>query len=215
MKTGGGSYAEVLTLLPVSRRRLGDTDAKVAFARILGAFYDQILALAYGILGDLQDAQDITQESFLKLHEQLANRSVDRQLISWLGAVARNAALDLRRKRKRGPDLVPIEAAGETPEEPLLSQDQVDLSRQIALLLSKLPDRKRSVFELRIIDGLGYEQIGEVVGCSSDAARMVFERAVSHIRHELARDLAQVAAAPVAFCEQPPPNLAVGDVEQP
>jgi len=161
--------------LPDRPTRLTAPEADAVFRHILSDQTRPVFALVYAMTGDWHASQDITQETFIKLHGQLHKTEVDGRILAWTRRVAANAALNLIRARKTRPgpmDPVGAEAVAECGVDPATRQFCRELAGQIA----KLPDRKRDIVEMRVWDGMSYGEISQRVGCSVDCAKKVFER---------------------------------------
>ena len=135
-----------------------------------------------------EDADDLTQDVFVKVWHSLDDFKGQSALFTWLYRVAANEALaHLRRKRNRF--FLPIhDVEGELLQElrapsVYLSGDEVQLKLQRALL--KLPDKQRLVFNLKYFDNLTYEQIANITGTSIGALKASYHHAVKKIESYL------------------------------
>jgi RNA polymerase sigma-70 factor (ECF subfamily) len=135
-----------------------------------------------------EDADDLTQDVFVKVWHSLDDFKGQSALFTWLYRVAANEALaHLRRKRNRF--FLPIhDVEGELLQElrapsVYLSGDEVQLKLQRALL--KLPDKQRFVFNLKYFDNLTYEQIANITGTSIGALKASYHHAVKKIESYL------------------------------
>jgi RNA polymerase sigma-70 factor (ECF subfamily) len=162
-------------VLPNTPTRLSAHEADAIFHGILRDQTRRIFSLVYAVTGDWHGSQDITQETFLKLHAQLHKTEVDTRILAWTRRVAANAALNFVRSRKGQPDPIdPVKAeavAGHSVD-PAARQYCRDLLEHI----TKLPLHKREIVELRIWDKMSYSEISQRVGCNVDRAKKVFER---------------------------------------
>jgi RNA polymerase sigma-70 factor (ECF subfamily) len=155
--------------------RLTAPEADAVFRHILSDQTRPVFALVYAMTGDWHASQDITQETFIKLHGQLHKTEVDGRILAWTRRVAANAALNLIRARKAQPgpmDPLGADAEAECGVDPAVRQFCRDLLEHIA----KLPSHKREIVEMRIWDRMSYGEISQEVGCSVDCAKKVFER---------------------------------------
>ena len=139
---------------------------------------------------DHDDADDLTQEVFIKVHKGLDSFRQDAQLYTWIYRIATNECLNfLRRKKTRF--FLPIgdvegELTGKLASSPYVSGDEVQLRLQKALL--KLPDKQRLVFNMKYFDDLSYEEISEVTGTSVGALKASYHHAVKKIEDLLKND---------------------------
>src|SRR5678815_1179287 len=145
--TAGSSMADV-ELVRAARR--GD---KRAFVEIVARHQAMVCGIALGILGDFAASEDAAQEAFLTAWRKIHDLREPEKLRSWLGQIARHAALgNLRRQRKHDP----LEQAAATADS-APSPDEVTASEEEAALvrdsLSKLPETYRLPLVLLYRDG--------------------------------------------------------------
>lgn len=132
---------------------------------------------------DHDDADDLTQEVFIKVHKHIGNFREDAQLYTWIYRIATNECLTfLQRKKRRF--FLPIgdvagELAGKLDSGSQISGDEIQLKLQKALL--KLPDKQRLVFNMKYFDDMQYEQISEITGTSVGALKASYHHAVKKI----------------------------------
>jgi len=173
----------------------GDQDA---FERLVRGYDQNVLKLAYSLLRSADDAQDIYQEAFLRVHKNLHQFRFDCSFHTWLYRIVTNLCLDLLRKRKvRKEESTVIETAegprdraeltGDTrasmdPQRALVSGQ---LRQRIDLVLGELTARERMVFELRHYEGMRLRAIGEALGTSEEAAKNCLFRVTQKMRAAL------------------------------
>ena len=133
----------------------------------LDEYEGPLLRYAHRIIGDLDRARDVVQETFLRLIK--ANREeLNGRLSQWLFTVCRNQSLDVRRKETRMTTLNEPTIA-ESPTSELSPDDHAalhDESQQVASLLNDLPDNQQEVIRLKFQNSMSYRQIAEVTGLS-------------------------------------------------
>jgi len=130
------------------------------------------MATALKVVRDPQTAEDVAQESYLRVRRAMEKGPVE-HVEAFLHRTAHNLALDhLRRNRTRGnvetmnaADLPALEVADSTPsaEERIIQTDRL---KQVETLLSQLPERARSVWLLSRVEGWSYPRIAEHLGIS-------------------------------------------------
>jgi RNA polymerase sigma-70 factor (ECF subfamily) len=173
----------------------GDHDA---FARLVRQYDQAVLRLAFHLLRSEEDARDIYQEAFLRVHRNLGNFRFDSSFHTWLYRIVTNLCLDsLRKKKVRREESTVIETGGgerdrlgsvpETsahanPERRMLSNQLRD---RIHRALEDLTPRERTVFEMRHHQGMRLRAIGEVLGTTEEAAKNCLFRATQKIRTAL------------------------------
>ncbi|HWX42403.1 MAG TPA: sigma-70 family RNA polymerase sigma factor [Blastocatellia bacterium] len=143
-----------------------------------------VIRVAWHILRDREEARDIYQEAFLRLHSVwLEGQQID-NVKAWLCRTAINAALNRRRRLIRetsldtgGAELQESRRAGAARNEKALLLDRV---RQ---LVERLPDRQRQVFVLRNFEGLPFSEIAQMLDCTAESARANEYQALRKIRN--------------------------------
>lgn len=153
-----------------------------------------VFRLAYRMTGNVEDAEDVVQETFLKAHRSFSRFDARASVATWIYRIALNAAIDiLRRRRKTGSprphgngDADPMEAVpsdGPLPDRVAFA-GQVD--RRVASALSRLSASEREAFILRHLEGMPLERIAEVLQVRPNAVKQTVFRAVQKLRRELA-----------------------------
>jgi RNA polymerase sigma factor (sigma-70 family) len=148
----------------------------------------------YGIVRkmviDHDDANDITQEVFIKIHKSIGNFREDSQLFTWIYRIATNECLTFLSKKKRR-FFLPIEdVSGQLSaalyQNETLSGDEIQMKLQKAILT--LPDKQRLVFNMKYFEDLSYEQMAEVTNTSVGALKASYHHAVKKIEESLSHD---------------------------
>jgi RNA polymerase sigma-70 factor, ECF subfamily len=180
----------------VERAKAGD---KAAFEAIFQRYERQIYSFIYRMMGDADDAYDLTQDCFVKAYRALSGTSDDLNVSAWLHRIASNACLDVLRRRQRlrwlpweGPkhDHLLISTPIDDPERAAISQEtRVTVQR----VLDKMSHRHRLALILREYEGLSCEEIGEVMSLSRSAVKSMLFRA----REEFRRVYGAVEKAPL------------------
>ena len=153
------------------------------FNQIVRKYQQKVYWLVRKMVVDHDDANDITQDVFIKAWTALENFRGDAKLYTWLYRIASNEAINfLNKKRKRF--FVPIydvenELNEKLEADPELSGDVIQLKLQKALL--KLPEKQRLVFNLKYYEELPYEEISEITGTSVGALKASYHWATKKI----------------------------------
>jgi len=132
---------------------------------------------------DHDDADDVTQEVFIKIHKNIENFREDSQLYTWIYRIATNECLSfLQRKKRRF--FLPIadvakELSAKLDNSSHVSGDDIQLKLQKALL--KLPDKQRVVFNMKYFDDMSYEEIAAITNTSVGALKASYHHAVKKI----------------------------------
>jgi len=154
-----------------------------AFETVIRAYSRRVYVVAYAILQDVSEAEDIVQDTFLKAHHQRSKLREPEKFPAWLLTVTRNGARDrLRRRRPQADEgtfdtLVDhgVATPGSTMEK---EEDQAHLRRALATL----PEEHRTALTLRYLEGLDYRAIETTMGLSNGALRGILGRALGTLR---------------------------------
>ncbi len=168
----------------VRRVKKGD---RHAFDLLFSRYQHKILNLVGRYLRDREDIEDIAQETFIKAFRALPRFRGESAFYTWLYRIAINTAknhLVARSRRPPGVDVDVEEAefmdgtdALKESENPESALARDELSAEIDLAISQLPDDLRSAVTLREFDGLTYEQIAEIMDCPVGTVRSRIFRA--------------------------------------
>ncbi len=154
-----------------------------AFATLHERYRAQVYRIALGIVGHHEDAEDICQEVFLRLHQQPPTVSEPKTLASWLARVTANTALNLLRSRRRARFHWLRWLRFERTSRPPASEEEA--STETALLvrsvLERLSERDRALLALRA-SGLSYEEIAETLGIRTSSVGTLLARAERRFR---------------------------------
>jgi RNA polymerase sigma-70 factor (ECF subfamily) len=171
----------------------GNSDA---FEGIYGNFASRIYNFLYRLLGSREEAEDLTQQTFLIALKQLKTLRDPGQLESWVYRIARNEVYQKLRRRKF--DSVDDGASGKdsaeprenrlhaNPEKVLLN---VELGQKLQAVLDGLPIKLREVFILAVVQEMSYKDISAIVGRSLLSVKTDIYRARLTARAELAKYL--------------------------
>ncbi|HVZ34707.1 MAG TPA: sigma-70 family RNA polymerase sigma factor [Polyangiaceae bacterium] len=156
-----------------------------AYRQLVERHLRGIHAFAYRMLGSRAEAEEVSQESFLRLWQE-AGRFVARAKPStWLYRVAHNLAIDRLRRRRERPDLEGIEQVAGT-EGPAQSHDRRQLAAAVERALAELPERQRAAIGLVHYQGLSNAEAAEVLGVGVRALESLLARARRQLREGLA-----------------------------
>jgi RNA polymerase sigma-70 factor (ECF subfamily) len=181
----------------ILRTLQGDSEA---FAELVRRYQRPVYLLAYRMLGNGPDAEDVAQETFLRAYQALASFEIGRRFSSWLLSIASNLCIDLLRRRKLAwlslEDVTYRAAASqEEPVSGALRREQAD---QVQRLLARLPEKYRLVVVLRYWYDLSYEEIVEVTGLSLNTVKTRLHRARAMLARALEEEERRCATEPHA-----------------
>lgn len=166
----------------ISKIRHPDT-RNYGFNLLVRAYQQRVYWHVRKMVIDHDDADDITQEVFIKIHKAIDNFREDSLLYTWIYRIATNESLSFLQKKKRRFFLPIGDVAGELTAKldtsPHISGDEIQLKLQKALL--QLPDKQRVVFNMKYFDDLSYEEISEITNTSVGALKASYHHAVKKI----------------------------------
>lgn len=174
----------------IARAARGDARA---FEELVLRYERPIFRLAYWMMGDADDAAELTQETFMRAWKALPRMSPDLRLAAWLRRIVSNACLDVLRRRQRvrwHPWDPPLHDALiqsgplDQPESAVMWQET---SEEVRHVLLQMRARSRDVLLLREYDGLSCAEIGVVMGMSRQAVKSQLFRAREEFRTIYAR----------------------------
>jgi RNA polymerase sigma-70 factor (ECF subfamily) len=166
-------------LVWVERARRGDQQA---FARLVEAYQGPVYNLAYRMLGNATEAEDATQETFVRVYTKLHTYQPDRKLSSWVFSITSHYCIDRLRRRSHTSfvsldedPLVSVLPSGEQgPEDSALRTETRD---EIQDLVTQLAPAYRVPLILRYWQDMSYQEIADVLGLSVQAVKSRLHRA--------------------------------------
>ena len=172
--------------LDVQLASLASAGDDSAFTTLVTRYHPAVFRWSLIFARDPDEAEDITQEVFIRAHRQLSQYRSDGSLEAWLYAITRRAATQLRRTQKRRKRLALSPAAA--PLRDVYTTDpggRVDRERAASViqeLFSELPARQREIFDLVDLQGLSPAEAAERMGMKAVSVRANLFKARSAIR---------------------------------
>ncbi len=186
-----------LDRLLVDRFKNGDA---AAFDQMVGRYWGRIYAMVHQLLRNPQDAEEVTQDAFIRAHRGLANFRGDSAFSTWLYQIATNLARNRywywwRRKRDKSvsfdapvssennltlAEIIPAEV--ESPDDLTVTQEFVD---RVAAGMEKLKPDHREILILRNVKNLSYEEIAVILKLSVGTVKSRIARARGHLREKI------------------------------
>ncbi len=176
----------------IARAKAGDEEA---FTLLYQKYERTVYQFIYRMVGNAEDANDLTQECFLRAYKALPQTSDDLNLGAWLRRIATNVCLDTLRRRNRLRWLrldqfvpwqgVSLRANGTDPERALMQTETQDV---VTRVLQQLQPRYRAALILREYEGYSSDEIAALLGISRSAAKSLLFRAREEFRrlyHEM------------------------------
>jgi RNA polymerase sigma-70 factor (ECF subfamily) len=157
-----------------------------AFEQLMREHERLVLVTALRLLGKLEDAQDASQEVFLRLYRHLSKVETP-ILAAWLYRVTVNVCHDMRRKRTPSADIEDVpEPAAADPDPQRLTTD-AEQRRALTLSLRVLSEKERAAVVLRDLEGLPTDEVARILGSSEATVRSQISKGRVKIRGFLER----------------------------
>lgn len=179
----------------IRRAQAGETDA---FCLLAQAHERRIYSLAFHYCRDHQDAEDLSQEVWLKAYAALSSFRYESTFYTWLRKITINCFLNQRRRRAKSFPWHEQLTESHTIEDDALQRDrgsaansfEVTLQNQLVvekvmLALSDVTPQQRLVFLLKHQEGMTYEEISKALGCSTGAVKKSVSRTITKLREGL------------------------------
>jgi RNA polymerase sigma factor (sigma-70 family) len=169
--------------------RISDTK-NYAFNLIVRKYQERLYWQIRKIVINHDDADDVVQNTFLKVWVGLQNFREDSQLYTWLYRIATNEALTFL-KRKKTKFFLPIIDLEQQLSNSIESDSYFDgneLQAKLQKAVVKLPEKQRLVFNMKYFEEMKYEDMSEILGTSVGALKASFHHAVKKIEKSLEED---------------------------
>ena len=169
-----------------------------AFGQLVERYATVIVNLAYRMVGDRTEAEDLAQETFVAAFKALPRFRAESKFSTWLYRIAANKCKDWLRAKRPGQGIHDVDVdevleggvvVEERTPERLLSQQQV--AERLDWAIQRLPPLYREAFVLKHVEGLSYEEMQEIVGVNADTLKMRVYKG----RLQLSRELAELKEA--------------------
>ncbi len=160
-----------------------DATRQEGFRLLLGEYQERIYWHVRKMVIDHDDANDVTQEIFVKIWKNLDKFREDSKLFTWIYRIATNECLNFLNKKKRR-SIIPLkegapELSAQLDEGSHISGEEIQLILQKAILT--LPDKQRAVFNMKYFDELKFDEIADITGTSVGALKASYHLAVKKI----------------------------------
>ena len=161
---------------------------KISFRNDVLPLKNELYRLALRITLNPAEAEDIVQETMIKVWNRREQWDNIESIEAFCLTICRNISLDKMRKMENqnqslseGEHDAPDQSYSSNPEEQAMQQDRMQLIRQ---LINQLPEKRRSVMQLRDFEGKSYKEIAKVMGISEEQVKVNIFRARQTIRQK-------------------------------
>lgn len=178
----------------VQKAKQGDRNA---FGKLVKRYQNKVLYLAYDLIGNYTDAQDVAQNVFLQAFQNIVYFRDESSFSTWIYRITTNAAIDFQRSRKRRKSIFVDQSKNqeqtnlivENIEDPhQLVEQQIenrDLQSRVADLVKSLSPQQRAAFVLKYFHQRTTDEIAAIIGCDPVTVRGHILRATIKLRKQL------------------------------
>jgi RNA polymerase sigma-70 factor (ECF subfamily) len=179
----------------VSLAREGERDA---FAELVNIYKGKLFHLAYRMLNNRQEAEDIVQDTFMRTYENLERYDAAHKFSTWIYRIATNLCIDRLRKKKAAFSLDADVSEGEgldgysilQANDPLPEQELILSERQqvVRLAMEALPVKYKSAMALKYYQDLSLQEISDILGIPVSTVKTRIHRGRDYLRRRLEKD---------------------------
>lgn len=157
-----------------------------AFGQIVEATSPRLVRMSARMLGSIQDAEDVVQDSYVKAYRSLQNGQFDRRakVETWLYRIVVNTTLDAKRSKARSKTTASDQLEHTGGWESVAATEARVALREMSAWLDRLPEEQRTVLWLKTIEGLESAEVAAILGCSEGAVEQRLVRARATLREK-------------------------------
>jgi RNA polymerase sigma-70 factor, ECF subfamily len=165
--------------------RIGDGDRGV-FDALVNKYQREIYFLALRMSKNIEDAEELTQQIFVKAFEKLSGFRRDASFKTWLYQLALNHCKSHIRNRHDTLELnEELEIPSDGDPSPLTRLIRDETAAAAAAAIDSLPEKQRLTVTLRVFQELSYSEIGKLTGCSEQTAKVNFHYGIENLRKKM------------------------------
>jgi RNA polymerase sigma-70 factor (ECF subfamily) len=173
------------------------TESADEFRRVFQLYKNRVFNTALGLVQNRHDAEDVTQEVFVSLYQNLINFRGDAQLLTWIYRITVNKSLDFlkaKQAKKRSGFIISLFGSKTEPEKPLDIPDFVhpgvllekqEAAKVLFKAIQKLPEQQKVAFTLAKVEGLSYQEIAHILEVSLSSVESLLFRAKQNLQKGL------------------------------
>lgn len=168
---------------------------EAAFKQMVTSWQDLVYNTSLGLVQNEMDAEDVTQEVFVKAWESIEGFKGESKLSTWLYRITVTKSLDFLRSKKRKKRFAYIQSLFGLNDEliidpadflhPGVKIEKKELSVALFKAISQLPEQQKAAFVLSRVEGLNHKEVSEVIGTTVPAVESLLQRAKLNLRKNL------------------------------
>ena len=151
---------------------------KIAFERLYSQYNRLVYRIAFGIIKNNTDAEDIVQTVFTKIYVMDKEQLPTKNQASWLYSLTKNETITFLRKKNNDIDLSSIYEIEDANNEINTIIDQIEFNR----LISKLNDKEKEVVSLKILSNLSFEEIGKLLDLPTGTVKWRYYKSIHTLK---------------------------------
>jgi RNA polymerase sigma-70 factor (ECF subfamily) len=164
---------------------------ETAFASLMELYQDMVFNTAISIVQNEADADDITQDVFVKVYQSIGSFKGESKVSTWLYCITISTALDVERKKKRKKRFAFVESIfGKTEEQivavefnhPGIALEKKESAAVLFKALKQLPEKQQIAFTLHKLEGQNYQEIAAIMDTSLYAVESLMVRAKANLQ---------------------------------
>lgn len=153
-----------------------------AYALLIDEYKSPIYNLAYRMTGNSEDADDLTQETFIRAYQYLWRYDIRRKFFTWLFTLALNLIRShLRKKNKYNKSSEELRAHVLSDKNPSPETELIE-TQEISVCLLRLEEESRALLIMKFYQGLTFEEIAQITGKSLSAVKMSIYRGLESLK---------------------------------
>jgi len=160
-----------------------------AFRELVESNMRRVYSLALKYTGSHQDADDASQEAFIRAYKSLPKFKGNARFSTWIYRIAVNCCISLKRKQSRWGDCLDEEFAHHIEDDDAFNQEQQTMSKQtramVGAAIETLSPQQRAVFVMKYLQQKKIREIADVLECAEGTVKQQLYRAVRKMRDEL------------------------------
>ncbi len=166
----------------IARARAGDLDA---FDEVVSRHGGRAFRVAFRLMGQREDAEDLVQDAFVLAFRNLARYDAAQPFAPWFHRILVNRGLNLRRDQARRATEPLLEDVPAREESPGRAAERRELTERLRAALARLPERERTIVELFDLEGFDSGEVAQILDMARGTVRWHLHRARRKLRREL------------------------------